>query len=185
MAPPGASADLKWAVLHLHREATKAPELAAPRTPRRHLGRGRLTGWVQTSVSAQPELDEPGNRAKWYSDRVLKRALEYLDLHHDQPVFLLELCRMVGVSAWALELLFRRNLGVSPMRYLKLRRLYQVRARLRCADQGQADVKSVALEAGFWDLGRFAEEYCVLFRESPAATLNTPDRGFAPGMPSG
>lgn len=171
MAPPGAFADLKWTLLHL---STSSPT-------RPHRGRARLAGWVQTSVSAQPEWDEQGNRAKWHSDRILQRALEYLDLRHDQPVFLLELCRTVGASSRTLEMLFKRNLGVSPMRYLKLRRLHQVRTRLRTADQGQTDVRSVALEAGFWDLGRFAEEYCVLFKESPAATLKKPGGGFDSG----
>jgi transcriptional regulator GlxA family with amidase domain len=142
--------------------------------------RALITSWVQAWVSARPLRNETGSRSRWYSDRNLKRALEYLDEHHDQPVYLLELCQMLGVSTRTLELLFKRNLGVGPMRYLKLRRLQQVRASLRAADPYWTSVKALALDAGFWDLGRFAREYRAQFKESPSTTLRKLG-GFDPG----
>jgi transcriptional regulator GlxA family with amidase domain len=126
---------------------------------------------VQAWVSARPLRNETGSRSRWYSDGNLKRALAYLDEHHDQPVYVLELGRMLGMSTRTLELLFKRNLGMGPMRYLKLRRLQQVRASLRAADPYWTSVKALALDAGFWDLGRFAREYRAQFQESPSTTL--------------
>jgi AraC-like DNA-binding protein len=57
------------------------------------------------------------------------------------------------------------------LRYLKLRRLNQVRARLRQGSAEVTSVKEVAFNAGFWDLGRFAGEYKALHGETPSKTL--------------
>ena len=67
--------------------------------------------------------------------------------------------------------------GISPVRYLKLRRLHQVRRALRRADGESNTVQSVAQSTGIWHLGRFAVEYRELFGESPLETLRTFRRG--------
>lgn len=179
-AQPAGLAALRQTLLRIHDQAVKNPELFSSATARCNMERALVTSWVQAWVSAQPVWKVNGSRAKWYADQNLKRALEHLHEHDDQPVYLLELCRTLGVSARTLELLFKRNLGVSPMRYLKLRRLQQVRTKLRAADPYRIYVKSVALEAGFWDLGRFAMDYRGLFKESPSTTLRKLE-GFDPG----
>jgi AraC family ethanolamine operon transcriptional activator len=46
-----------------------------------------------------------------------------------------------------------------------------VRRQLLAASGGAALVKSIALSHGFWHLGRFAQDYRVLFGEPPSATL--------------
>jgi AraC-like DNA-binding protein len=181
-AQPAGFAALRQTLQQIHDQAVKNPDLFSSPLARRNMERALVTSWVHAWVSARPVWKANGSGAKWYSDDNLKRALEHLGEHHNQPVYLLELCRTLGVSARTLELLFKRNLGVSPMRYLKLRRLQQAQTRLRAADPHQSYVKSVALEAGFWDLGRFAVEYRRLFKESPSATLRK-NGGFDSGTP--
>jgi AraC family ethanolamine operon transcriptional activator len=64
---------------------------------------------------------------------------------------------------------FRRLLGVSPARYLRMRRLHQARDALRATASGT--VTQIAVAVGFSDLGRFARDYRDLFGELPSATL--------------
>ena len=62
-------------------------------------------------------------------------------------------------------------MGMSPHRYLWLRRMHLVRTALLRADRRSATVTSIALDYGFGELGRFAVMYRQLFGESPSATL--------------
>ena len=100
-----------------------------------------------------------------------QKANSYLRAHQDQPVYLHEICGALEVSPRTLNYAFRAGFGVSPMRYLRLRRLQQVRQQLLVAQPGDTLVKVVALGAGFCDLGRFSAEYRQMFRECPSETL--------------
>jgi len=62
-------------------------------------------------------------------------------------------------------------LGVSPMRYLLLRRLNKARSALRRADPSTMSVAEVARNHQFLELGRFAVTYRTTFGESPSVTL--------------
>ena len=78
---------------------------------------------------------------------------------------------------------------MSPVRYLKLRRLHQARRALRRADPDLNTVQTIANRCGIWHLGRFAHEYKALFNEAPLETLRKvcpverPDRLPAAPLP--
>jgi methylphosphotriester-DNA--protein-cysteine methyltransferase len=80
--------------------------------------------------------------------------------------------------AGVLEYAFREQLGATPIRFLKLRRLNRVRRDLLAAAPG-ASVTGTALRAGVYDLGRFAGEYETLFGELPSETLRRATGGRA------
>ena len=61
--------------------------------------------------------------------------------------------------------------GISPHRFLKLRRMSMVRAALRPYEGRMPLIKSVALAHGFWHLGQFAHDYRATFGETPSDTL--------------
>jgi AraC-like DNA-binding protein len=63
-------------------------------------------------------------------------------------------------------------LGMTPKRYLLLRRMAFVRRALRAAVPDAATVTDVATRYGFWQLGRFTVEYRSLFGGTPPATLH-------------
>jgi AraC-like DNA-binding protein len=67
-------------------------------------------------------------------------------------------------------------LGVSPLKYLQLRRMRQTRATLQQANKDTHSVKAITLDNGFWELGRFTVEYKRLFGESPSETLTASSR---------
>jgi len=61
-------------------------------------------------------------------------------------------------------------LGVSPGRYVLLRRLKQVRIALRDAHPDTANVGELARGCGFTGLARFVEVYHAVFGETPSIT---------------
>jgi AraC family ethanolamine operon transcriptional activator len=100
----------------------------------------------------------------------VRRVEELLDASGDEVPSIPTLCAVAGVSERTLEYAFREQLGMTPVRFLKIRRLNRVRRGLLGAEPG-ASVTAIALRAGIYDLGRFAGEYRQLFGELPSQTL--------------
>jgi AraC-like DNA-binding protein len=105
---------------------------------------------------------------------VMRRFRRLLEENPEEPLFIPEICKAIGVPDRTLRLCCQEHLGMSPKRYLVLRRLNLVRRTLRNAVPGTTSVTAVATGHGFWELGRFAIEYQRLFAESPATTLRRP-----------
>lgn len=99
---------------------------------------------------------------------VLLQTRAFLEENQRNPVRLADICRSVGVSQRTLQLAFAEGLGVSPMRYLKLRRLRSVRQRLLHTRATDVTVTLAAREAGFLDLSRFSRDYKKLFGDLPS-----------------
>src|SRR5262249_43246300 len=81
-----------------------------------------------------------------------------------------ELSAMIGVPERTLRQCCAELIGLSPSRYIRLRRLNMVRAALRRADPAIASVAEIAQRYQFSELGRFAVVYRTTFGESPSAT---------------
>jgi AraC-like DNA-binding protein len=113
--------------------------------------------------------DSPGTRSKHTS--LMIRLEKALRKSVDRKVALRGLCTEIGVAERTLRMCCREFLGVSPMRYLLLRRLNKVRAALRRADPSRASVASIARDHQFFELGRFAATYRAAFGEAPLTTL--------------
>jgi len=88
-----------------------------------------------------------------------------------QPLYLTEVCAKIGVQERTLRNHCLEYLGMSPHRYLWLRRMDQARRALSLADPAGKTVTTVANDYGFWELGRFSVAYRKLFGESPSTTL--------------
>ena len=103
--------------------------------------------------------------------RYVRRVRAYLSDHPGEAPGLEALSRITGVGARTLETSFREVTGLSPMKFLRVRRLNAARHTLATGDPDEISVKSVAMSQGFWHLGRFARDYKLLFGENPSATL--------------
>ena len=102
---------------------------------------------------------------------IVARFEEFLQMRREQPVYLIDLCKAVGASERTLRSACHEQFGMSPTRYLWLRRMYLARRRLAEAEASSVSVTEVAMANGFWELGRFATEYRSLFGETPSTTL--------------
>jgi AraC-like DNA-binding protein len=116
-------------------------------------------------------LRAPPGRAEARRMRLVRGAVEYLDSVLDRPVYSAAVGEALGTDARAVNGAFRAVYGTTLHRYLLIRRLDLARRRLRSGVAGAARVKTVALDLGFWHLGRFALDYRALFGETPSATL--------------
>jgi len=90
----------------------------------------------------------------------------------DQPLYLAEICAAIGTAERTLRLHCTQHLGMSPHRYLWLRRMNLARRALTLADPSATTVTTIANDHGFGELGRFAVAYRAIFGESPSATLH-------------
>lgn len=130
-----------------------------------------LLAVLDSAAAAQRE-----NAATRRGHAIMRRAMDFIDGHETQPITLTQLCTVARCSAKRLELLFHETLGQTPMRYLRQRRLWLARRCLLAADPRTATVARVAMECGFWELGRFAAAYRQEFGELPSQTLRATDR---------
>jgi AraC-like DNA-binding protein len=103
--------------------------------------------------------------------RVMRRLEDALMANSGQPLYMAELSAQVGASYWTLRDCCLEYLGMSPKRYLWLRRMHLARRALRSADAERTTVTEIASNYGFWEFGRFSVAYRSLFGESPSATL--------------
>ena len=103
--------------------------------------------------------------------RVMGRLAEVLMANPEEPLYMAELSARVGTSYWTLRDCCLEYLGMSPKRYLWLRRMNIARRALRRANAEQTTVTEIASDHGFWELGRFSVDYRSLFDESPSTAL--------------
>ena len=102
---------------------------------------------------------------------VIRRFEQMLEANLDEPLYMPEICAAIGVPGRTLRHLCQEYLGVSPRRYLWLRRMDQTRRALILADPHAKTVTEIAANHGFWEFGRFAVTYQQLFGEAPSVTL--------------
>ena len=112
--------------------------------------------------------------------RVMRRLEEVLTSTPDRPLYMPQLCTTVGASYTTLRDCCQDYLGMSPKRYLWLRRMQLVRRALRIADAEKTTVTEIATDYGFWELGRFAVAYRSVFGEAPSAALRRPPEDIKP-----
>jgi len=107
---------------------------------------------------------------------ILQRFRRVIEGNTEETIHMPELCATIGVSGRTLRTVCQEQLGISPKRYLLLRRMFLARKALRESTPGITTVTEIATRFGFWELGRFAVAYRSLFFETPSATL-TRSRG--------
>jgi AraC-like DNA-binding protein len=116
---------------------------------RRHLA---LLLWP---VLLTPESSAPAVAGR---DPILQSLLEWMDAHHHEPITLSQLARRSGDSLRNLQYRFRRQVGCTPMEWLRRRRLEAAHADLQRAD-AEESVAAIARRHGFHHLSAFAASF--------------------------
>ena len=103
--------------------------------------------------------------------RIMIRFEEALAEHLSEPLHTTELCELIGVTERTLHRCCAEFLGMTPIRYVLLRRLSRARVALRDANPGGANLSELIRGFGFAELGRFEAAYLAAFGETPLTTL--------------
>jgi AraC-like DNA-binding protein len=159
-------------LFRLHREAARLAEirphiLGHPEVV--HAMEQELEGVLMaclTNSEVRPETD-----ASRRASEIMVRFEEVLATHPYRKLRLAEVSRGFGVSDRMIHSFCLTFLGVSPQRYMRLRRLHLVRAAILRADGERISVAKLARHAGFTQLGWFAALYRAAYGETPSTTL--------------
>jgi AraC-like DNA-binding protein len=162
-------------LLNLHQAAghlaNTAPDLLSKPEVRRAMEQGLVEAIVLCLASGDPVPERSTYR---HHARVMRRFEQALQAVLEGPLYLTELCAAVGVSHSTLRVCCQEHLGMGPKRYLLLRRMHLARRALLSGVPESTTVTEIATNYGFWELGRFAVAYRLLFGESPSAALRRP-----------
>ncbi len=104
----------------------------------------------------------------------LRRAVDFIMAHLDEPLSLGRIAAAAGVNAKTLQRAFQRQHGASVMALVRESRLERTQAQLLAADPDAASVTEIALDNGFAHLSRFSAAYRQRFGEHPSETLRRP-----------
>lgn len=156
----------------LHSEACRLAETRPKTLAHPEVARGLEQELIHALVTCLTTADVHQDAAA-NSNRatIMVRFEEVLAEHLRRPPDLPEMCELIGVTDRTLRSCCAEFLGISPSRYLRLRRLKLVRSALRDADPDTASVAEVARRFGVTQLGRFAVAYRTAFGETPSSTL--------------
>ncbi len=104
--------------------------------------------------------------------RIIRRSEDFLEGGAGRALVQVDdLCRALSISRRTLYRAFHEVLDISPKAYLRLKAMSAARAAMLDAAARPTTVTQVALEHGFWELGRFAGAYRAMFDEAPSETL--------------
>ncbi|MCX2930396.1 AraC family transcriptional regulator [Mycobacterium sp. CVI_P3] len=103
---------------------------------------------------------------------VVRNAMNYIDDHLAERITMDAVAKAVHMSVRSIQQGFREELGVSPMSFVRERRLERVHEELTDALLSDGvTVTHVAERWGFHHLGNFAVEYRKRWGETPSETL--------------
>jgi AraC-like DNA-binding protein len=166
--PPGAMAKLQRLHAAAGHLAEEAPEIIVNPDAARGLEQALVEAMISCLVDGEVREDSVAQR---HHEIVMRRFWRVVEENPEQPLYIPEICRKIGVSESTLRMCCQEHLGIAPKRYLLLRRMALTRRALRQAEPDVTSVTAIGTRYGFWELGRFAVVYQSLFGESPSATL--------------
>ena len=125
-----------------------------------HLGRALA---AQLLAEHKPGPGPSGNRL---GRQRLERALAFLDTRLAEPVALAEAARVAGCSVHHFAHLFKTSMGVSPMRYLRQRRMQSARELIETTG---LSIGEIGYRVGLPDASRFSQAFRAYWKVAPSA----------------
>ncbi|WP_421984119.1 helix-turn-helix domain-containing protein [Roseibium sp.] len=112
-----------------------------------------------------------GDRVTGATPAILKRAVAFINDGFDRDISLLDICSFAGTTPRNLQMVFKRELGCSPMEKLQDIRLKFAR-HLLLSSSGNLSVSEIAERSGQRHAGRFSQAYKARYGETPRDTLH-------------
>ena len=103
--------------------------------------------------------------------RAIRRVIDAVQAHPEEPYTLGSLARIAGLSPRAVQLGFRRHIGTTPMGFVRDVRLGRAHEELSSAEPSSVTVAAVAHRWGFVHLGRFARLYRDRYGVPPSQAI--------------
>jgi len=113
----------------------------------------------------------PAKRALKNRFTIFHKARKYINSRLGTSLSLKAIAADAGVSPRTLDYAFRDCLGITPLAYIKTRRLAAARRLLLNAIPQETRVHDIAEACGFKHMGHFARDYGLQFLELPSETL--------------
>jgi len=108
-----------------------------------------------------------------YALTLFRSALRRADEIDDTHLSVARLATSLDVPEHILRAAFLQATGYSPRLWLRQRRLGRARRALLNPDSARKGVTQIAMDCGFYHLGRFAEYYAGTFHETPINTVRS------------
>jgi len=121
-------------------------------------------------LESQPDEWGAKDRRHSIAPTTVRKAERFIHENLTKPVTLQDIARAAGVPPRTLHENFRRFRDSSPIRFLREARLDRANA-LLLAEGAERRICEIAVDCGFGHLGRFAQEYCDRFGESPSRSV--------------
>jgi AraC-like DNA-binding protein len=115
--------------------------------------------------------EELAGPARQVLPRTIQQAVEFIDAGPAQITTVTDVAAAACLSVRAVEVGFKRHLGLSPMAYVRDIRLARAHADLLESDPATTTVSLVAGRWGFAHLGRFTQAYRHRYGTLPSHTL--------------
>jgi AraC-like DNA-binding protein len=150
-----------------------ARQLGEPQSPLGHPAVAtRLEEFIINALlHGQPHnySDAIAGEQRTATPKQVRRAEAYIQAHAGETIRLAQIAEAAGCSVRALQLAFRAFRDTMTM--LRQARLALAHAELARSDPGATTVTEIAVKFGFYNLGRFAQDYKKSFGQSPSETL--------------
>jgi AraC-like DNA-binding protein len=148
--------------------AEYAPEVIASPEAARGLEHALIEAMAGCLIAADTSEERSAHRRH---ELIMRRFHTMIEEHPDEPLYVPEICKAIGIAKRTLRNCCQEHLGTSPKRYLLTRHMQLARRDLRRAHAAATTVTQVASRYGFWQFGYFAGMYKSLFGELPSITL--------------
>lgn len=122
-----------------------------------------LPNTASLELSAQDKQDS--------TPLLLRRAIAFIDENAHTDISLPDVASAVFVSPRALQYMFRKHRGCTPMEYVRQVRLHYAHLDLVAGDRTTTTVSEIARRWGFGHMGRFSVYYRENYGESPHVAL--------------
>lgn len=96
---------------------------------------------------------------------IVQRAINYIDSEPNINIPIPRILDFSHCSLRSLEYAFNSIIGISPQRYLKIRRMHLIRREL--IHRQQSTIKEVVSKYGIVNIGRFSHDFYTLFGKYP------------------
>lgn len=125
---------------------------------------------IETLLLAQPNNRTGADDERPSTSPRLRQAMDFMVDRLAEPLTVAAVAAASGMSVRSLQTTFRRELGVTPVQWLRTQRLDRAHALLTGGAPGLS-VTDVAYQCGFFHLGEFGAAFRARYGTTPSAVL--------------